>query len=291
MTGTVLFTIATLVAIGLLFAVVLYIVAQKFKVEEDPRIAVVESILPGANCGGCGKAGCHAFAEGVVKADGMDGFFCPVGGNPVMSKVAEALGRAVEEKAPMVAAMRCNGSLANRARTNEYDGYASCKVMAALYSGDTGCRYGCLGKGDCEAACQFDAIHVNPTTGIAEVNEDKCTACGSCVKACPKGILELRAKGFKNRRVFVSCINRDKGAITRKACSVGCIGCGKCAKVCAFGAITVENNVAYIDFTKCKMCRKCVEECPTHAIHEVNFPPKPPKVEPKPVEKPHEENV
>ena len=248
MTGTILFTIVTLVALGLLFAVVLYFVAQKFKVEEDPRIATVESILPGANCGGCGQAGCHAFAENVVKAPSMEGFFCPVGGNPVMTKVAEALGRAVEEKAPMVAVMRCNGAIANRARTNEYDGYASCKVMASLYSGDTGCKFGCLGKGDCEAACQFDAIHVNPATGL--------------------------------------CINKDKGAVTRKACSVGCIGCGKCAKTCPFGAISVENNVAYIDFTKCKMCRKCVEVCPTHAIHEVNFPPKP-KIEPKP----NEENV
>ena len=251
MTGTILFTIACLVALGLLFAVVLYFVAQKFKVEEDPRIATVESILPGANCGGCGQAGCHAFAENVVKAPGMDGFFCPVGGNPVMTKIAEALGRAVEEKAPMVAVVRCNGTFANRPRTNEYDGYASCKVMAALYAGDTGCKFGCLGKGDCEAACKFGAIHVDPEKGVAMVDEDKCTACGACVKACPKGIIELRAKGFKNRRVFVSCINKDKGAVARKACGAACIGCGKCAKTCPFGAITVENNVAYIDFNVC----------------------------------------
>ena len=291
MTGTILITVASLVALGLIFAVVLYFVAQKFKVEEDPRIGIVESILPGANCGGCGHAGCHAFAENLVKAPGMENFYCPVGGNPVMARIAEALGRAVEEKAPMVAVMRCNGTFANRARTNDYDGYASCKVMASLYAGDTACRYGCLGKGDCEAACQFDAIHVDPETGIAVVNEDKCTACGACVKACPKDILELRAKGFKNRRVFVSCINRDKGAATRKACSVGCIGCGKCAKTCPFEAITVENNVAYIDFAKCKICRKCVEVCPTGAIHEVNFPPKPPKVEPLTTEQPNEKNV
>lgn len=286
MTGTILFTIASLVALGLLFAVVLYFVAQKFKVEEDPRIEVVESILPGANCGGCGQAGCHAFAENIVKAPGMDGFFCPVGGNPVMSKIAEALGRAVEEAAPKVAVVRCGGSLAHRARTNDYDGYASCKVMSSLYAGDTGCRYGCLGKGDCADVCQFDAIRVDPEKGVAVVDEDKCTACGACTKACPKGIIELRNKGPKSRRVFVSCVNKDKGALTRKACSVGCIGCGKCAKTCPFGAITVENNVAYIDFNLCKMCRKCVDECPTHAICEVNFPPKP-KIE----EKPHEDNV
>ena len=286
MTGTILFTICTLVALGLLFAVVLYFVAQKFKVEEDPRIEIVESILPGANCGGCGQAGCHAFAENVVKAPGMEGFFCPVGGNPVMTKVAEALGRTVAEKAPMVAVMRCRGTFANRARTNEYDGYPSCKVMSSLYAGDTACKWGCLGKGDCQAVCQFGAVKVNPETGVAEVDEDKCTACGACVKACPKGVLELRAKGFKNRRVYVGCINKDKGALTRKACGVGCIGCGKCVKTCPFGAIKLENNVAYIDFTVCKMCRKCVEACPTHAINEVNFPPKP-KIEAKP----NEENV
>ena len=110
---------------------------------------------------------------------------------------------------------------------------------------------------------------------FAHIDQDKCTACGACAKACPKGVIELRSKGFKDRRVYVACINRDKGAVTRRACTAGCIGCGKCVKVCNFGAIAVENNVAYIDFEKCKMCRKCVDECPVNAIHAVNFPPKP----------------
>ena len=272
MTGTILFTIACLVALGLLFAVVLYFVAQKFKVEEDPRIGVVESILPGANCGGCGQAGCHAFAENVVKAPGMDGFFCPVGGNPVMAKVAEALGRAVEEKAPMVAVVRCNGSFANRPRTSEYDGYASCKVMATLYPGDTGCKFGCLGKGDCETACKFDAIHVDPATGVASVDEEKCTACGSCVKTCPKHLFELRNYGPKGMRMVVTCRNEDKGPAAKKACANACIGCGICAKTCTHDAITVADNIAYIDFAKCKLCRECEAMCPTGAIHGVGFP-------------------
>lgn len=281
MTGTILFTIACLVALGLLFSVVLYFVAQKFKVEEDPRIEIVESIMPGANCGGCGHAGCHAFAEAVVKAPSVEGFFCPVGGNATMAKVAAALGQEAVEKEPMVAVVRCNGSFGNRAKTNQYDGYASCKVMSALYTGDTACKYGCLGLGDCVSACKFGAIKVNPEKGIAEVDENKCTSCGACVKACPKGVIEIRPKGKNGRRVCVSCVNKDKGAVTRKACSVGCIGCGKCAKACPFEAITVENNVAYIDFTKCKSCRKCVAECPTGAINAVNFPtPLPPKPAP-----------
>lgn len=277
MSDTLLFTVLTMAVLGLLLAVVLYFVAKKFRVEEDPRIDEVESVMPGANCGGCGFAGCRAFAENAVMSETLDGIFCPVGGNAVMKKVAEKLGREVQEKAPMVAVVRCNGTCENRPRTSIYDGCASCKVENALYCGDTGCRYGCLGNGDCERACPFGAIRVNPATGLPEVDENLCTACGNCVKACPKGIIELRTKGPKNRRMYVSCMNREKGGVARKACSAACIGCRKCEKVCPFGAITVEDNLSYIDFTKCRLCRKCFDECPTHAIRAVNFPPRPAK--------------
>lgn len=277
MSTTIIFTVVSLSLLGLLLAVVLYLVAQKFKVEEDPRIDIVEAVMPGANCGGCGQAGCRAFAEACVKAPNLDNLYCPVGGNPVMQKVAEALGVQVVEKAPMVAVVRCSGSCDKRPKTNLYDGLSSCAVMNSLYSGDTGCKYGCLGLGDCVSACNFGALSIDPQTGLPVVDEEKCTACGACVKACPKGVIELRNKGIKSRRVYVSCINKDKGGVARKACLAACIGCGKCAKVCPFDAITVENNLAYIDFTKCKLCTKCVAECPTGAIHAVNFPPKPPK--------------
>lgn len=275
MSTTIIFTVASLSILGLLLAVVLYFVAQKFKVEEDPRIDIVEAIMPGANCGGCGQAGCRAFAEATIKAGNLDSLFCPVGGNATMKKVADALGFQVAEKAPMVAVVRCNGTCENRPKTNIYDGVATCAAKSALYSGDTGCRYGCVGCGDCVAVCNFGALSMDPQTGLPVVDEEKCTACGACSKACPKGIIELRNKGPKNRRVFVSCVSKDKGAVARKACKAACIGCGKCAKVCKFEAITVENNVAYIDFNKCKLCTKCVDECPTGAIHKVNFPPKP----------------
>ena len=272
MTQTIIWTISIISVLGAVLAVVLYLVAKKFKVEEDPRIDQVEKVLPCANCGGCGQAGCHAFAQHCVESPYLGGCFCPVGGNDVMQKVAGVLGLQVEAKEPMVAVVRCNGSCENRPRTNEYGGYASCRVKASLYSGDTGCSFGCLGCGDCVSVCKFGAIVMDPESGLPVVDEEKCTACGACAKACPKGVIELRNKGRRNMRVFVSCINKDKGGVARKACKAACIGCGKCAKVCPFGAITVENNLAYIDFNKCKLCKKCVAECPTGAIHAVNFP-------------------
>ena len=196
-----------------------------------------------------------------------------------MAKVADILGLAAGEAEPMVAVVRCNGTCANRPRINQYDGAKSCAIAASLYGGETGCSYGCLGCGDCVAACQFDAIHMNPETGLPEVDEAKCTACGACVKACPKAIIEIRPQGKKSRRVYVSCVNKDKGAVARKACTVSCIGCGKCVKTCPFEAITLENNLAYIDPDKCKSCRKCVEVCPQNTIIELNFPPRKPKEE------------
>lgn len=291
MNETLIFTVLTLCVLGILSAVALYFVAKKFHVWEDPRIDDVEKMLPGANCGGCGFPGCRGLASALVKADSMEGLACPVGGAATMKAIAEYLGRVAEEKEPEVAVVRCSGSCDVRPRTNKYDGVSSCAVAASLYAGETGCSFGCVGFGDCVAVCAFGALSMDPETGLPVVDDEKCTACGKCVKACPKTIIELRKKGPKSRRVFVSCVNKDKGAITRKACTVGCIGCGKCVKTCPFEAITLENNLAYIDSYKCRLCRKCVVECPTGAIHEANFPPRPvktdepaaPKSSPEPV--------
>ena len=191
-----------------------------------------------------------------------------------MGKVADLLGMAVANTEPKVAVVRCNGTCENRPRIAEYDGLHTCAAMNSCGAGETGCGFGCPGCGDCVAACQFGAISINPETGIPEVDEEKCTGCGACANACPRHIIELRKKGPKGRRVYVQCVNHDKGAVAKKACSVACIGCGKCQKVCKFDAITIENNVAYVDFNKCRMCTKCVDECPTGALVKVNFPVK-----------------
>lgn len=266
--------VATLGVIGAGSAAILYLVGQKFKVEEDPRIAEVQEALPAANCGGCGFPGCAAFAAACVSADTLDSLSCPVGGQETMDKVATILGKAVAASAKKIAVVRCNGTCDERPRLNMYDGASNCTIAAALYGGDTGCSFGCLGLGDCVDSCAFDAIHINPVTLLPEVVEDKCTACGACVKACPKSIIELRKQGPKSRRIFVSCVNKDKGAPAKKACNVACIGCSKCQQACAFEAITIENNLAYINDDKCRLCRKCVSVCPTNAIWELNFPPK-----------------
>ena len=239
--------------VGAIAALILFAVSKKFEVHEDPRIGQIQEALPGANCGGCGFPGCGGFANACFKAETLDGLFCPVGGQDVV---------------------RCNGTCEARPRTNIYDGASNCTIAASLYRGETGCSFGCFGLGDCVDACEFDAIHINPVTRIAEVVEDKCVACGACVKACPTKIIELRKKGPKSRRIFVSYMNKDKGGVARKVCSNACIGCARCTKECAFEAITVTNNLAYIDDTKCRLCRKCVVVCPTKAIHELNFPPR-----------------
>ena len=268
-----LLTVLTLSVLGALLAVVLYFVAQKFRVEEDPRIDDVEKMLPGANCGGCGFAGCRAMSEALVKRDNIAALFCPVAGGETMKSIASFLGKTAAEKSPMVATMRCGGSCDKRPKVNHYDGALSCAVVNTFYVGESACAFGCIGYGDCVHACKFGALSINPETGLVEVDPDKCTACGACVKACPKGLFELRKKWPKNRAIYVACRSKNRGAVVMKACKAGCIGCGKCEKVCQFGAITIDNHLAYIDPEKCKLCRKCVNECPTGAIHIVNMEP------------------
>lgn len=263
----IIIAILTLGGIGILSAIILFIVSKRFYVKEDPRIEQIEGLLPGANCGSCGRSGCHDFACACASADSLDNLMCPGAGDEAMGKIAEIVGLTAAASKPMVAVLRCNGSCENRPTTSNYDGPKSCAILSSLSAGTTDCPYGCLGCGDCVSACRFGALHMDPVTGLPVVDYDKCTGCGACVKKCPRHIIELRAKGPKGLRVWVACANKDRGARARKECSAACIGCGKCVKVCPFEAITLADNLAYIDFEKCRLCHKCVAECPTKAIH------------------------
>jgi ferredoxin len=170
--------------------------------------------------------------------------------------------------------LRCNGTCQSRPQTNLYDGATSCAIASALYGGNTDCQYGCLGLADCVDVCLFDALKIDPFSGLPVVDDAVCTACGNCVKSCPKNLFELRKRAKKDRKIYVACRNEDKGGIAKKSCEVACIGCGKCVKICPHDAITMNNNLAYIDSDKCKLCRKCVTECPTDSIIEIGFPEK-----------------
>ena len=272
MNPAILNTLLILTGIGAIASVILYFIAKQFSVYEDPKIDEVEAVLPNANCGGCGYPGCRAFAESCTKVDHLDTHYCPPGGNETMAKVGEILGMTVSERTPQVAVLLCNGSLQHRKTTNVYDGADNCTIAANLYGGHTDCIFGCLGLGECVDACDFDAITMDKETGLPVVDEAICGACGACVAACPRDLFQLRDKGKKNKRIFVACMSKDKGAAAKKSCDVACIGCGKCVKECQFDAIVIKDQKAYIDFEACKLCRKCVAVCPTEAIHEINFP-------------------
>jgi Na+-translocating ferredoxin:NAD+ oxidoreductase subunit B len=279
MSLTIPLTIISLCLLAFVSAVILYFVAQKFKIFEDPRIDEIQSILPSANCGGCGFAGCRNFAEALVAADKLDNLNCPVGGADVMNAVAAILGKTAPVTDPLIAVLMCNGTHESRTRTSIYNGAPDCRIAHNLYIGETDCSYGCLGNGDCFRACTFNAIEMDRKTGLPVILDDKCVACGACVKACPRRLIELRKRAKKERKLYVACSSCDKGGVARKACKVACIACTKCVQVCESGAITIENNLAYINARQCTFCRKCVSVCPTGSILEFNFPPRKIKTE------------
>ena len=263
--------------IALVAAIVLRWCSVRFAVVEDHRIGEVSSLLPQANCGGCGFAGCSAMASALVKAadDGsIHGLNCPVGGLETMGKIASLLGLSASVEQPRVAVVRCGGDCNARKQIAIYDGLKTCAALNSCAMGETACAYGCLGCGDCERACSFGGIKINEETRLPEVDTDLCTACGACATSCPRNIIELRPRGIKERRLYVACINMDRGAVSAKVCSNSCIGCGNCVKECKFDAIHVDCNVAYIDASKCRLCRKCESVCPRGAIISVNFPQK-----------------
>jgi len=262
----VLVSVLTLLVIGALSALVIYLSSKKFYLYEDPLIPRVEQVLPAVNCGGCGHTSCHGFALACIKSDSLHNMVCTVGGKAVMEDVAAILGKTASPVIPTVAVVRCGGSCELRPRINQFNGASSCAIVHNLYGGDTGCSWGCIGLGDCVEPCKFDAIKLNPKTLLPEINDLKCTSCNACVTACPKGIIELRNLGVPAHKIYVNCVAKDPAVAD--ACSVACIGCEKCVEVCQDKAITMIGKLAYIDPEACTLCGKCINVCPTNAIVE-----------------------
>lgn len=250
-----------LVVMGLVAGIVLTIAAKVFFVPVDETVSQIREVLPGANCGGCGYAGCDDYANAFADDHSISPSLCPVGGPECAAAIAGILGVEVGSMEPKVAFVKCQGNSENTKMIMEYQGVQTCASAKNFFGGNKACPHACMGLGDCVNVCEFGAIKI--CDGVAVVDREACVGCGACEKACPNSIIEI---GEKKKLVYVACSSTATGAKTRKACKVGCIGCMKCQKVCKFDAITVENNLAKIDLEKCKNCGLCEKECPTHAI-------------------------
>lgn len=263
----VLYAVLALGILGAVFGLVLAIAAKKFAVEVDERQEAITECLPGANCGGCGFAGCTAYAAAVVSA-GAPVNACVPGGNETAAQIAEIMGVVAEETERCVAQVKCSGTTGHMVKKFEYSGISDCNAAMRLGggSGANGCPYGCLGFGTCTKACPFGAIYVED--GIAHVDHEKCTGCMTCAKACPKGII---VKVPYEADVTVACSSKDKGAALRKYCDLGCLGCTICVKTCEHDAIHVVDGRAVIDYDKCISCGQCAPKCPRKLIRDARL--------------------
>ena len=246
---------------GLLIGLLLGIAGKKFAVEVDEREANVRELLPGNNCGGCGFAGCDALAQAIAKGEAPTNG-CPVAGAEVAKKIAEIMGEVAGETVREVAFVKCNGTCDKANVKYHYYGVQDCqKASMVPGGGEKSCSYGCMGFGSCVKACPFDAIHI--VDGVAKVDKEKCKACKKCIAVCPRNLIELVPYDSK---VKVACSSKDRGPVVKKVCDTGCVGCKLCEKNCNFDAVHVEDNLAKIDYEKCKNCGLCAMKCPSKII-------------------------
>ena len=255
--------IITLSSLGMLFGLLLAFAAKKFHISLDPKLENVIAALPGANCGACGKAGCIGFAEALSKGE-LDLNSCTVCDTEARGTIANILDLKLQEKVKTVVVLHCQGG--NRVKNRFlYEGMRDCVAANLVLGGQKSCTWGCLGFGTCAKACPFGAITMNWETGLPEIDESKCTACGNCVAVCPKHLFTLVPMETK---IYIACVSQDLGKVVMQTCGVGCIACRKCEKACPHDAVKVINNCAQIDYLKCTGCLECVEVCPTKVIRE-----------------------
>jgi RnfABCDGE-type electron transport complex B subunit len=253
---------AIMVGIGLFFGTVLAIAQRFLRVDEDPRIEATNDLLPGTNCGACGQPGCLPFAEKLVAGE-VDPGQCTVSTDAAIEEIAEYLQVDAGRAEKLVARIRCNGGQLQANQIAEYRGFEGCRAAAVVAGGGKGCAWGCLGLGDCEAACTFDAIHMN-RNGLPQVDMDKCRACPDCVAACPRDLMELVPL---NQKLYVQCNIPLAGEAATQLCKVACDACGKCAADAAPGLITMRDNLPVIDYASGAAARpEAIFRCATNSI-------------------------
>ena len=270
----ILIAIGILGGLGLIFGLVLAAASKVFYVETDPRLEQLNACLPGANCGGCGYAGCAGYAEAVLNGEAPIGK-CASGGNECAQDMAAIMGVKAVEVTRKVALVRCSGEkrydksgnlVAGAKLKAEYEGFQDCIAASRVGgNGPLSCKFGCLGFGTCVKSCKYDAISV--VGGVAKVNEDRCVGCMACASVCPRNLI---VPVEPDRNVVIACASLAKGAVTTRGCTVGCIGCGLCKKICPKDAITIERNLAVIDYSKCDNCGLCATVCPKKLIKDSN---------------------
>lgn len=258
--NSILFAVLIVSAMGLLIGIILAVASVVMAVPKNETVQAVLEALPGVNCGACGYSGCEDYAKALAENNAEPGL-CSPGGAQCTKAVAQILGKEAAAFQQKVAFVYCKGTCEQTEPKMHYQGEASCAGSVQLHGGAGKCGYGCLGLGDCAAACKFNAIDL--AQGIAHVDFSQCTGCTSCVAACPNnliGMIPVKAQAA------VKCSNKDKGGQTRKDCAVGCIGCMKCVKACQYNAITMASFKAEIDPELCTACGKCVDVCPQNTI-------------------------
>ncbi len=254
-------SVLALTGVGASLAVLLALASRVLAVEEDPRIEIVLDVLPGANCGGCGFAGCEGYAIAVLQNPDIPAGLCTVGGDAVAQRVGELSGKAVVAGEPTVSFRRCARDEGNVQPRYDYIGTKTCASASLLEGGPYMCAWSCLGFGDCLRACPFDAMYIR--NNLVEIDASKCVSCGQCIKVCPRSILQLIPV---RARVMIYCSTREKLKSVSDICEVGCINCLKCLKACPAEAVKYEKGRIELDHTLCMnygpACGEaCVKAC------------------------------
>ncbi len=262
--GPILNAVVAMGGLGLFLSAALGVAAKVFYVYVDPKIGEVADVLPGANCGGCGYAGCTDCAAAMVAGEAPANA-CKAGGDSVTQAVANILGVSAGAAEKEIARIFCRGAHGVAERKFIYKGVSDCRVAVLVSGGDKTCTYGCLGLGTCVANCPFGAMTMGDD-GLPIVNESLCTGCGTCVSVCPRHIPKIIKE---SQKVATLCSSHDGGKIVKAICSVGCIGCGKCKKACPEKAITITKFLSIVDPEKCTGCGECFEKCPTGIIQSL----------------------